>query len=79
MVLTSLLLFEEVKTIATPGSSGVVLSEEDEVKLILLNEALSDSKAKGKSTYTTWVNYFTEGAGVKSGIVLEAILAFWLS
>lgn len=79
MVLTSLPLFEEVKTIATPGSSGVVLSEEDEVKLILLNEALSDSKAKGKSTYTTWVNYFTEGAEVKSGIVLEAILAFWLS
>lgn len=59
MVLTRLPLFREVKTIATPGSSGVVLSEGDEVKRILLNEALSDSKAKGKSTYSTLVNYFT--------------------
>lgn len=52
-----------MKAIATSGSSGVVLSDEDEVKLVLLNEALSDSKAKGRSTYTTWVNYFTKGAG----------------
>lgn len=38
VVLTGLPLFGEAKTITTPGSFGAVLSEEDEVKLILLNE-----------------------------------------
>lgn len=45
VVLIDLPLFGEVKIIAMPGSYGVVLSEGDEVKLILLNEALSNSKA----------------------------------
>lgn len=62
-----------------PESSEVVLDAEDKVRRILQNEALFDSNTKGKSTYTTCVSYFTEGAGVKTSIVLEAMVAFWLS
>lgn len=53
VVLTSLPLFGESKGIAMPGSSDVIFYTEDGVRLTLLNEALSDSKHKGKSTYTT--------------------------
>lgn len=52
---------------------------EGEVRLVLLNEALSNSKHKGKSTYNTWVSYFMDGPGAASEVVLEAMLAFWLS
>lgn len=65
VMLTSLPLLREVKTVMIPGSSELILDDGDEARLIVLNEALSDSKVKGKSTYTTWVNYFTEGVGGK--------------
>lgn len=79
VILTGLPLFGEAKTIVMPESSEVVLDAEDKVRRILQNEALFDSNTKGKSTYTTCVSYFTEGAGVKTSIVLEAMVAFWLS
>lgn len=44
-----------------------------------MNEVLSESKHKNKSTYTTWVTYFTHGTGARSEIVLEAMLTYWLS
>lgn len=59
VVLTGLLVFGESKAIKMYGSSDVTLDVEGEVKLLLLNEALFDSKHKNNSTYTTWVTYFT--------------------
>lgn len=46
-----------------PGGSKVILDEGDEVRLIVLNEALSNSKAKGKSNYTTWSITYGVGRG----------------
>lgn len=77
--LTGLSIFGESRAIAMPRDLDVKLDEEGEIRLGLLNEALSDSKHKGKSTYTTWANYFTEGPGAVSEVRLEAMLSFWLS
>lgn len=38
-----------------------------------------ESKVKDKGTYISWVNYFTEGIWIKTEVVLEVMLAFWLS
>lgn len=57
------------------GGSDVKLDMEGKVRLV---KTLSDSKHKGKSTYNTWMSYFTEGQGTASEVVLEAMLAFWL-
>lgn len=65
VVLTGLPLFGGANTIVMPRSSNLILDKDDKVRLILLNEALSNSKAKRKSTYTTWVNYFTDGVGAR--------------
>lgn len=78
-VLTSLPIFGESRAIAMPGDSEVQLDLESEIRLVLLNETLSDSKHKGKTTYNILVSYFTEGPGTASEVVLEAMLAFWLS
>lgn len=56
VVLTGLPLLGEAKAVVLPEG---MLDDEDEARLIILNEALADSKAKGKSTYSSWVNYFT--------------------
>lgn len=45
----------------------------------MLNEVLTNPKHKGKSTYNTWVTYFTEGPGTASEVRLEAMLVLWLS
>lgn len=79
MVLIGLSLFSESRAIRMPGSSDVALDAEGKVRLFLLNEALSGSKLKGKSTYTSWVTYFTQGTGAESDVVLEAMFVFWLS
>lgn len=50
-----------------------------EIRLTLLNEALVASKHKRKSTYNTWVSFFTNGPGVASEVRVEAMLSFWLS
>lgn len=47
-------------------SDDVVLDAEGQRKLGLLNNALSESKCKGKSIYTAWLTYFTSGARAKS-------------
>lgn len=41
------------------------------MRLVLLNEALSDLKHKGKSTYNTWVSYFIEGPGTEKEAVVS--------
>lgn len=79
VMLTSLTLLGEAKTVMMIGSSEPILDDGDEARLIILNEALSDSKVKDKSTYTTWINYLTEGVGAKTKVVLETMLAFYLS
>lgn len=61
------------------GSSDVKLDTEGEVRVVLLNEALSDTKHKGKSTNNTWVSYFMEGQGTASEVVLNTMVAFLLS
>lgn len=48
-----------------PKGSDVALDVEGEIRLALLNEALSESKHKNKSTYTTYVIYYTHGAGAR--------------
>lgn len=50
VVLTGLLMLGESRAIIMPGSSDVALDAEGEVRLVLLNQALSESKHKGKST-----------------------------
>lgn len=40
----------ESGAIIMPGSSDVALDAEGEVRLVLLNQVLSESKHKGKST-----------------------------
>lgn len=32
-----------------------------------------------KSSYSSWICYFDEGEGSRSGLILEAMLAYWLS
>lgn len=32
-----------------------------------------------KSTFVSWIRYFDEGEGSLSGLVLETLLAYWLS
>lgn len=50
VVLTGLPLLGESRARAMPESSDVVLDAEGEVRLVLLNQVLSNSKHKGKST-----------------------------
>lgn len=61
------------------GFDNVALDAEGERILGLLGTALSESKYKNKSIYTTWLTYFTRGAGEKSKIDFEAMLTYWLS
>lgn len=79
VVLTGLPLFSDSRVIVATGEPAIKLDAESELRLVLLNGALTDSKHKGKSTYNTWVTYFTEVPGTASEMRLEAILAFWLS
>lgn len=53
--------------IVVSGGSKVILDEGDEARLIVLNEALSNSKAKGKSTYTTSSITYGVGRGEERG------------
>lgn len=76
IVLTGLALVGEVRTIKLPNNSEEIASDgEGERKLEAMNNALSESKIKSKSSYSTWVRYFMYGACVKSYIEFEAMLA----
>lgn len=61
------------------GSDEVAMGVKRERRLGALNRAFSESKHNSKSTYSTWVQYFTQGAGAKSEIEFDAMLAYWLS
>lgn len=76
IILTGFPIFGESKAITTSRESVIKLDSEGEIKLVLLNEALSNSKHKGKRAYNTWVSYSTGGPGTASEVVLEAMLAF---
>lgn len=79
IILVGLLLFGESRAVDASGEPAIKLDTESELRLILLNEVLTKSKHKGKSTYNTWVTYFTEGLGTASEVRLEAMLVLWLS
>lgn len=79
IILVGLLLFGESRAVDASGEPAIKLDTESELRLILLNEVLTNSKHKGKSTYNTWVTYFTEGPGTASEVRLEAMLVLWLS
>lgn len=73
--LMALPLYGETKAVCT------MFEGEDEEKLQWLIATVSHSKAtsSSKSTYVSWIPYFDEGKGSHSGLVLEALLAYWLS
>lgn len=73
VVLTGLPVFGDSK--AMPGDSSAKMDEEGEIRLGLLNEALTTSNHKGKSAYNSWVSFFTDGPRVVSEVKLEAILS----
>lgn len=52
IVLTGFPIFGESRAIDTPGESTIKLDSEGEIRLILLNEALSDSSTKGRAPTT---------------------------
>lgn len=79
VVLTGLPVFGEVQAINVADDSSAGLDVDGEIRLTLLSEALVASKHKGKSTYSTWVSFFTSGPGVASEVRIEAMLSFWLS
>lgn len=56
----------------------VALVGEGERKLKALNKVLSESKTSNKNTNSSGVWDFTHGAGAKSDIKFEAMLAYWL-
>lgn len=68
-MLTDLPVFGESRAIKMSKDSDTALDVKGELRLGLLNEALFKSKHKNKSTYTTWMTYFTQGAGARSEIV----------
>lgn len=68
VVLTGFPLLGEAKAVVLPENSEGMMDDGDEARLIVLNEALTDSKAKGKSTYSSWVTYFTTGKEDRSGV-----------
>lgn len=79
VVLIGLPVFGEVQANNISDNSSVGLDVDGEIRLTLLNEALTASKHKGKSTYNTWVSFFTSGPGVANEVKVEAVLSFWLS
>lgn len=79
VVLTGLPVSGEVQAIDISDDSSAKLDVDGEIRLTLLNEALNASKHKGKSTYNTWVSFFTSGPGIASEVRVEAMLSFWLS
>lgn len=79
VVLIDLPVFGDVQAIAISDDSSTKLDDEGEIRLNLLNEALTTSKHKGKSTYNSWVSFFTKGSGAASEVKAGAMLSFWLS
>lgn len=65
----ALLLYGEASAI------GLTLVGEDKHKLQHLTVASSFTR----SLYSSWILYFDEGEGSRSGFILEALLAYWLS
>lgn len=55
------------------------LEEDDEEKLHYLVFVIAASKTFVKSTYAMWLRYFDESEGSQSGMVVEALLSYWLS
>lgn len=68
VVLTGLPVFGEVQAINVADDSSARLDVDGEIRLTLLNEALATSKHEGKSTYSTWVSFFTNGPGIASEV-----------
>lgn len=58
---------------------GDVLEEKDKVKLRYLTSTMTASRTSSMSTYATWLLFFDEGDDSKSGYVMEAFLAYWLT
>lgn len=80
VVLTGLPIFRETRAIKLPEETDeITLGAEGEKKLEALNNALTYSKSKNKSTYSSWIKFFMYRAGARSRIKLEPILAYWLS
>lgn len=57
----------------------IILDREGNGKLEDKNKALTDSKVKTKSPYSSWMMYFTHGAKANNDIDFEVMLAHWLS
>lgn len=55
---------------------GIILSGDDNEKLKSLNKAQLSSKISYKATYASWTRCFNEGKGRKSGMNVEAFLAY---
>lgn len=53
---------------------GIVLGEEDQVKLKMASTTAS--RFSGKSSYTTWLRFFDEGDDNHSDSVVVAFLAY---
>lgn len=75
-MLTGPPLLGKAKTIVLPESPKAILDDGDEARLIVLNEALADSKVKGKGTYRGLI-ILLKGLGQRPRWYL--MLAFWLS
>lgn len=45
----------------------------------LLGFCHDNVKRVGKSTYATWLKFFNKGEDSRSGYMVEAVLAYWLS
>lgn len=54
---------------------GIVLKEEDQVKVNHLTSTVTASRSSRKSTYGTWMRFFYEGDGIRLDFVVEAFLA----
>lgn len=60
------------------NTMGVVLGEEDEESNKRVTSAMALANLCGKSTCASW-RYFGEGEGSQGGLLLEALLSYWLS
>lgn len=58
------------------NAMGVVLEERDEMKLMYMTSVIITPTMSGKSTYTTWPQFFDEGDGSRSCYVVEAFLTY---
>lgn len=57
----------------------MVLEEKNEAKLRYMTSSMIASKTSSKSTCATWLRYCREREGSQSKLVVEPLVAYWLS